>query len=115
MRRREVLALLTAAAAASPVRAQAPRRPRIGYLSGGLEGSGEFTIEILKTALREFGWRAGETVAIEERWANGDFARLPSLRANSWAWGSTQSSQRDRRRRKPSSSPRRPSRYFSCR
>jgi putative ABC transport system substrate-binding protein len=40
---------------------------------------GEYTIDILKASLRDLGWRAGETIEFEERWADGDFSRLPRL------------------------------------
>jgi len=33
----------------------------------------------LKASLRDLGWRAGETIEFEERWADGDFSRLPRL------------------------------------
>ena len=50
-----------------PSEAQTVRRKRLAYLSGGSPGSGEFTIDILKASLRDFGWRIGETIDIEER------------------------------------------------
>jgi putative ABC transport system substrate-binding protein len=40
---------------------------------------GEYTIDILKASLRDLGWRAGETIEFEERWADGDVARLARL------------------------------------
>jgi putative ABC transport system substrate-binding protein len=81
-RRRALLggALALSFAGLAPTgRAQAPRRARLGYLSGGQQGFGEYTIDILRAALTELGWREGETLAIEQRWAAGDFARLPPL------------------------------------
>ena len=33
----------------------------------------------MKASLRDLGWRAGETIEFEERWADGDFSRLPRL------------------------------------
>ena len=62
-----------------PSGAQTVSRKRLGYLSGGSPGLGEFTIDILKASLRDLGWRIGETMDIEERWAEGDFTRLPGL------------------------------------
>ena len=57
-------------------RAQA--RPRVGYLSGGLKGDNEAnTSDILKESLRALGWRIGETLEFDERWASGNFASLP--------------------------------------
>jgi putative ABC transport system substrate-binding protein len=60
--------------------AQTSKRARIGYLSGGPPiSSGESTLGVLKAALGELGWRVGETLVIEERFANGDFSTLPRL------------------------------------
>jgi putative ABC transport system substrate-binding protein len=59
-------------------RAQARRR--LGYLSGGLKGDNDQnTSDILKESLRGLGWRIGETLEFDERWASGDFASLPRL------------------------------------
>jgi putative ABC transport system substrate-binding protein len=33
----------------------------------------------LKASLRDLGWRANETIEIDERWADGDVSRLPRL------------------------------------
>ena len=55
-------------------------RARLGYLSGGMKAEMEqHTAAILKESLRALGWRLGETLDIDERWANGDFAVLPRL------------------------------------
>jgi putative tryptophan/tyrosine transport system substrate-binding protein len=60
-------------------RAQASKRARLGYLSGGPKGFGETSIDILKAALHELGWRQGETLDVEERFAEGNVASLPRL------------------------------------
>ena len=55
-------------------------RARLGYLSGGRKDVNlENTLDVLRAALREYGWRAGENLLIEERFAEGDSARLPRL------------------------------------
>jgi putative ABC transport system substrate-binding protein len=59
--------------------AQPLRRKRLGYLSGASRESRENTSDILKASLRDLGWRAGDTIEFEERWADGDFSRLPRL------------------------------------
>jgi putative tryptophan/tyrosine transport system substrate-binding protein len=61
--------------------AQGTRRARLGYLSGGSRSdeSGTTTIDLLTESLRPLGWRVGETLEVEERWANGDFAIMPRL------------------------------------
>ena len=56
------------------------RSARIGFLSGGPAlSSGESIFGVFKAALGELGWRVGETLVIEERFANGDFSNLPRL------------------------------------
>jgi putative ABC transport system substrate-binding protein len=80
MRRRTFVTLLAGAVASWPAVTSAQLRARLGYLSGGLKGDNEGnTVAILKESLRRLGWRLGETLEIEERWASGDFARLPHL------------------------------------
>jgi putative ABC transport system substrate-binding protein len=87
MRRRAFIALLGGAAASWPMVTPAQPRARLGYLSGGLKGDNEQnTVAILRESLRALGWRLGETLEIEERWASGDFARLPSLAKELLAW-----------------------------
>jgi hypothetical protein len=48
-----------------PGEAQTARRKRLGYLSGGGQGAGEFSIDILKASLRDLGWRGNETLDTE--------------------------------------------------
>ena len=86
MRRREFITLFGGAAAALPhaVRAQqlAGRVYRIGYQS---ISSREQTLHLIKAfedALRSLGYRVGENVAIEYRFANGQMERLPDLAAD---------------------------------
>ena len=67
------------AAVASPSQAQTVRRRKLGYLSGGKQGMGEYTIDILKASLRDLGWRVNETIDIDERWADGGASRLARL------------------------------------
>lgn len=79
MRRRDVLAAFVTAAwgMAHPLNAEPLRRARIGFLSGGDGGMGPTLTE----ALGKLGWRSGETLEVNERWANGDASRLPRLAA----------------------------------
>jgi putative ABC transport system substrate-binding protein len=82
LKRRALLALLAGAAAdlAAPRRLAAQTGARLGYLSGGRrEDNAENTIGVLRDSLREHGWRLGETLAIEERWASGDASLMPRL------------------------------------
>jgi putative ABC transport system substrate-binding protein len=66
----------------APCTAQAQplaKTPRIGYLSLGA-GPTEVD-EAFQQGLRDLGWRAGQTIAIEYRWAAGQADRLPALAA----------------------------------
>jgi len=83
LKRRALLALLAGAAAgllARPRRLAAQTRVRLGYLSGGRrEDNAENTVGVLRDSLRELGWRPGENIIIEERWASGDATVMPRL------------------------------------
>jgi putative ABC transport system substrate-binding protein len=80
LKRRAFVTLLGGTAALWPAVTWAQARRRLGYLTGGLKADNEEnTSAILREGLRTFGWRPGETLDFEERWADGDFARLPRL------------------------------------
>src|SRR5436190_2841887 len=84
MRRRDMLKAalgFTWIAVPNATVAQTRGPKRIGYLSGSEASSGlrENTIDILEERLRDLGWRSGETIEFERRWADGDFSRLPRL------------------------------------
>jgi putative ABC transport system substrate-binding protein len=85
MRRREFLSLLGGAAATLPLaaRAQHPGRiPRIGYLSPVSAASGFLARdELFRQGLRDLGYVEGTNIAIEYRFADGRFDRLPALAA----------------------------------
>ncbi|MGY2808549.1 ABC transporter substrate-binding protein [Bradyrhizobium sp. USDA 4506] len=71
--------MATAAAWTTSSRAQKPSMPVIGYLcpeSPELFGS---RLKAFHQGLREAGFVEGRDVAIEYRWANGQYARLPAL------------------------------------
>jgi putative tryptophan/tyrosine transport system substrate-binding protein len=82
MRRRDLLGLIGCAVfAAKPVPAQQQSRVRtIGYLSGGSRDS-ESGFDSLRQGLAEEGYVEGKNLAIEYRWADGRFDRLPGLAA----------------------------------
>ena len=83
MRRRELIALVGGAAVVWPVgvHAQQPM-PVIGYLSAGSPESDDFRLTAFRQGLNETGYVEGQNVAIEYRWAPGQYDRLPALAAD---------------------------------
>ena len=74
MRRRQFIALLGAAATTGfPARAQRAGTRRIGVLLSGLESDPDSRMRIaaFRRGLADLGWKEGETVQVEYRWAAG--------------------------------------------
>src|SRR3974390_1081982 len=81
MRRREFIGLLAGLAAwPTVVRAQ-QERPVIGFLSALSEASVPEFISAFRRGLSETGFVEGRNVAIEYRWAEGQYERLPAMAA----------------------------------
>src|SRR5919202_5261195 len=58
---------------------QAAKVPRVGWLSPGSAASDEHFLASFRDGLGELGWGVGRNIAIEPRWAEGSFERLPDL------------------------------------
>src|SRR5262249_1613702 len=79
VRRREFITLLGGAAATWPRAARAQQIPVIGFLSSRSPGESAGTVAAFQRGLGETGYVDGRNVAIDYRFADGQYDRLPAL------------------------------------
>jgi hypothetical protein len=80
MRRREFLAGLGSAAAwPLPARAQQPTMPVIGFVNAGSAYGFAHPVAAFRQGLKETGFVEGQNVAVEYRWAEGQYDQVPAI------------------------------------
>ena len=82
MKRRAFITLLGGAAAAWPCNGLAqsrPKRPLIGFLGASSKAAGARYYSGFPLGMRELGYLEGRDYGVEDRYADGDASRLPSL------------------------------------
>jgi ABC-type uncharacterized transport system substrate-binding protein len=83
MRRREFITLLGGAAVAWPLAARAQQAmPVVGFLSSLAPSDLGLVVPGFYQGLNAVGFIEGRNIAIEYRWAQGDYQRLPALSAD---------------------------------
>ena len=75
------LGLLAGCGVGPPWAQPVAKVPRIGFLGATSESAEAVRVEAFRQGLRELGYVEGQTIAIEWRWAEGQFDRLPALAA----------------------------------
>jgi ABC-type uncharacterized transport system substrate-binding protein len=85
MRRRDFIKIVAGSAATWPLgaRAQQSAMPVVGWLNSGLTGDPFFMslASAFRAGLKDAGYIEGQDVAIDFRWGEGQYSRLPTLAA----------------------------------
>src|SRR5262245_26888117 len=81
MKRREFITLLGGAAAAWPLaaRGQQSSVPTVGILYGGTSDDFSYLLPSFRRGLRESGYIESRNIAIDYRWAENRYDRVPTL------------------------------------
>jgi putative ABC transport system substrate-binding protein len=81
MKRRDFISLLGGAATAWPLaaRGEEPTPPVVGFLHSGPAASNAHLVDAFLRGLTEAGYVEARNVAVEYRWAEGHYDRLPGL------------------------------------
>src|SRR5262245_61355902 len=84
MRRREFITLLGGSAVAWPIatRAQQPAMPVVGFIHTLSPENVPHFVPAFQQGLKEAGFIEGQNIAVEYRWARGQYNRLPELAAD---------------------------------
>jgi len=83
MRRREFISLVTGATVwPLAARAQNPAIPTVGFLNGASPKAYAQIVAAFLQGLKEANYIVGQNVAIEYRWAEGQYDRLPRMAAD---------------------------------
>ena len=85
MRYSFLLLLVLAAASLAAMAQPLARVPRVGFLANG-SATASPSVDAFRKGLRDLGYIEGENIALEIRWAEGHFERMPELALELVRW-----------------------------